>query len=42
MPEIKYTGYKDLVLTNEQFAEVYTSKIISDIEFVENENNLKL
>ena len=37
MPEVKYTGYKDLVLTNEQFAEVYTNKTLSDCDFVENE-----
>lgn len=37
MPEVKYTGYKDLVLTDEQFAEVYTNKTLSGEEFVENE-----
>ena len=37
MPEVKYTGYQDLVLTNEQFAEVYSTKTLSDFEFVENE-----
>ena len=37
MPEVKYTGYKDLVLTDEQFAEVYTNKTLSGYEFVENE-----
>lgn len=37
MPEVKYTGYKDLVLTDEQFAEVYTNKTLSGKEFVENE-----
>lgn len=37
MPEVKYTGYKDLVLTNEQFAEIYTNKALSGEEFVENE-----
>ena len=37
MPEVKYTGYKDLVLTDEQFAKVYTNKTLSGEEFVENE-----
>ena len=37
MPETKYTGYKDLVLTEDQFSELYQNKTLSGIEFVENE-----
>ena len=37
MPEVKYTGYKELILTNEQFAEVYSEKRLSGVDFLENE-----
>jgi PhoH-like ATPase len=37
MPDVKYTGYQDLVLTDEQFVEVYSEKTLSNHEFVENE-----
>ena len=35
--ENKYNGYKELVLTNEQFSEMYTSGRIGDYLFKENE-----
>lgn len=37
MPMVNYTGYKDLILTNEQFVEVYSDKKLSGYEFQENE-----
>lgn len=37
MPDVKYTGYQDLVLTNEQFVELYSEKMLSNYKFVENE-----
>lgn len=35
--ENKYNGYKELVLTNEQFSEMYTNGRIGDYLFKENE-----
>ena len=37
MSKVEYTGYKDLVLSDEQFVEVYSDKKLSGYEFVENE-----
>lgn len=37
MAELTYTGYKDLVLTNDQFIELYSDKRLTGIDFCENE-----
>lgn len=37
MAELTYTGYKDLVLTNDQFIELYSDKRLTGIDFYENE-----
>lgn len=37
MSEVKYTGYKELVLNDEQFTELYTNYCLEGYEFNENE-----
>jgi hypothetical protein len=37
MADINHTGYKDMILTDEQFAEIYMNKRLSGVEFFENE-----
>ena len=37
MSKVEYTGYKDVMLTDEQFAEVYSENKLSGYSFIENE-----
>lgn len=37
MPELTYQGYQDLILTDEQFIEIYSQKRLSGYSFAENE-----